>query len=572
MFLTPKGFSPKKIVLVCTLFIVFSSMLVVGLYAQNARKADDERMWEFAALFAEIYKNIDERYVEDVDKKKLLEGALQGMFLTLDQHSQYMTPDSLSQLEKDTEGNFSGIGIHIQMKDGVLTCVAPMPGSPAAKAGMKPWDRIIEIDGKKTELISLTDAVKKLTGPAGTTVKLTVYREGEPEWLHFELVRGNIKVDSVYSHMLTDDIGYLRISKFSDSTSQDLAKAIDDCRQKGAKGFILDLRFNTGGLLQEAISVSNLFLPKGKIIVSTKGRIASQNQKYFAQNDPVTDLPLIVLINRGSASASEIVTGALKDYNRACIVGIKGQRTFGKGSVQSIQPLNNSFEKDENGNTRQAGLRLTTAHYFTPSEVKIDKIGITPDIAVELPKDNETDLLKLGMYGDPGQNETEMTTASQFQWKNYNGKDDGKSTESTTTSATSETNDLQTTSADEATNPNTNKDGDDEDMPSLIPSALKKSDDAKTTAAEPKRIIPLDRELFPKAEVEKDPKMGITAALTSPTVERSKFVDYQLKVAERLMENKLKNNVDFLDKSSAMPAKFDEITSGTKETSATKTN
>ncbi len=561
--------STKNFILLIAALIIIPSMMVARTFAQTTRKVDDERMWEFAALFAEIYKDIDTKYVEEIDKKKLLEGALQGMFLTLDHHSQYMTPDSFSQLEKDTEGAFSGIGIHIQMKDGVLTCVAPIPGSPAAKAGMRPWDRIIEINGQKTELISLTEAVKKLTGPAGTTVKVTVYREGEPEFLHFELVRGDIKIDSVYHYMLTPEIGYLRISKFSENTARDLSKAIDDCKQKGAKGLILDLRFNTGGLLNEAIDVANLFLSKGKVIVLTKSRIENQNREYRGSKDPVTDLPMIVLVNRASASASEIVTGALKDYKRACVVGIKGQRTFGKGSVQSIQPLENSFEKDENGNPRPSGIRLTTAHYFTPLETKIDKIGITPDIAVELPKDNETDLLKFGMYGDPGQDENQQTTSSQFKWNNYNDK---ATTEAALKKEPNDEDTATTKTEEDADKSPDNPDGNADDIQSLIPSALKKKAVPETSATEPLRIIPLDRELFPTAEVMKDPSKGLNnERLTSPSVEKAQFVDYQLKVAERLMENKIKNNIDFLDAKSAMPAKFDEVTSDTKTTSETAT-
>jgi carboxyl-terminal processing protease len=479
----PKHRSSERHLYYATIALIVFSLMLVGTFARAVKKADDDQFWEFTAMFSEIYKEIQERYVEEVDSKKLFEGALQGMFLTLDPHSQYLDPDSYSQLEKDTEGAFSGVGLHITIRDGVLTVIAPIPGSPAAKAGVRPWDRIIEIDGKKTEGITIIEAVKKLTGPSGTTVTIKVYREGEPDFLTFTLVRKNIKVESVYYKMLDDKIGYARVAKFSDATSRDLRKAIEFFREKNAKGIILDLRFNAGGLLKEAIDVSNLFLPKGKVIVSTKGRMKNQNQEFRAENDPVTDLPLIVLINKGSASASEIVAGAIKDHHRGVILGVKGSRSYGKGSVQTIEELAHSFEKDENGNYRPAAIRLTTARYYTPSGISIDKVGVTPDIAVELPKGHEGELLKHGLYGDPPMEEEEVTTTpSRFSWKS---------------------NPLETTAPASSTpapsDDELNSEG------SLQGSAVK-SKDEPTTLPEPKKIIPLDRKLFPDAEIEGEAK------------------------------------------------------------------
>ncbi|MCX7717450.1 MAG: S41 family peptidase [Candidatus Sumerlaeaceae bacterium] len=501
--------------------LIVSSFLIMGLFARSVKEADDDQFWEFTAMFSEIYREVRERYVEEVDSKKLFEGALQGMFLTLDPHSQYMDPDNYSQLEKDTEGAFSGVGIHIQIRDGVLTVIAPIPGSPAAKAGVMPWDRIIEIDGKETKGITVMEAVKKLTGPAGTTVKIGVYREGEPEVLHFELVRGNIRIESVYHKMLDNNIGYIRIAKFSDNTTRDLRKAIEDCQQKGAKGLIVDLRFNSGGLLKEAIETSNLFLPRGKLIVSTQGRIKSQNQELRAENDPVTDLPLVVLINRASASASEIFAGAIKDHQRGIVLGVKGQRTFGKGSVQTIEELTHSFEKDENGNYRPAAIRLTTARYLTPAGVKIDKVGVTPDIAVELPKGNEMDLLRGHLFGEPVTEEKDVvTTVSRFRWDNQ------------TTGTT------ETVSSEE---PGDEEEGDN-------PASAIKSKDKDTTAPEPKKIIPLDRALFPDAEVEGAPRKEEVKK-----TDKDKFIDYQLEVAKRLLLDKIERNLDFYHVDSGMP-------------------
>lgn len=501
--------------------LIFSSLFLMGQFSKSVRKADDSQFWEFTAMFAEIYSEIKERYVEPVDSKKLFEGALQGMFLTLDPHSQYMDPDSYSQLEKDTEGSFSGIGIHITLKDGILTVIAPIPGSPSAKAGVQPWDRIIEINDKKTEGINLIDAVKKLTGPTGTTVDITIYREGESEALHFTLPRQNVKIESVYGKMLEDfpDIGYARITKFSDNTARDLRKHLEDFKQKGAKGLIMDLRYNTGGLLSEAVNVSNLFLPRGKLIVSTKGRLADQNRELVGSNDPVTDLPLIILINKGSASASEIFAGAVKDHGRGTIVGMKGQRSFGKGSVQTIEDLSHSFEKDDNSNNRPAAIRLTTAKYYTPSGISIDKIGITPDIAIEMPKDAELNLLKHGLLGEPVTVESdENTSETGFTWSKYNNKNQGTSAIDSASTATEET-DKPTTATDDA------------GIAGLAGSAV--IEDEKTTNPQPKRIIPLDRTMFPDAEIAGEKKV-------EPEEIKDKdkdFVDYQLhKAAELLKE------------------------------------
>ncbi len=530
---TPRRGDDRRLFTLSVTLIVLSFVLM-GAFARTVRKAEDEQFWEFAAMFNEIYKEVRDRYVDDVDSKKLFEGALQGMFLTLDPHSQYMDPDVYSQLEKDTEGAFSGIGIHIALRDGVLTVIAPMPGSPAARVGVRSWDRIIEIEGKKTEGITLIEAVKKLTGPSGTTVSIKVYREGQRDFLTFTIARKSIKVESVYSKMLDKDIGYVRMTKFSDNTGRDLRKALESFKEKGAKGVIVDLRFNTGGLLKEAVETSNLFVNRGKLIVSTKGRMKNQNQEFRAENDPVTELPMVVLINRASASASEIFAGAMKDLGRGVVVGIKGQNSFGKGSVQTIEELTHSFEKDDNGNYRPAAIRLTTAKYYTPSGISIDKKGIVPDIAVELPKGNEEELVRHGLLGDPPTDEEDMgTTKSAFNWKN--GGKDGQ----TTTPAGGKP---------EAGKSESGEPGDEGDDPELYGSATKKKD-ADTTQPQPKKTIPVDLALFPEAAADaadkKDEKKKKSA----------NFVDYQLKAAERLLTDKIRNGKDFYAADSGMPEK-----------------
>jgi len=397
---------PEKRLLWLGLGLVLCALVILGQVAIKvwAEEKDDD-FYRYVDIFTEVYSEINSKYVEEVDSEKLFEGALHGMFLTLDSHSQFLDPDSLSQLEKDTEGEFSGIGIHITLKDGVLTVIAPIPGTPAAKLGIRSWDRIIEIEGKSTEGITLIDAVKKLTGPPGTKVSITIYRKGESKPLHFTVTRANIKINSVYFHIIGKDIGYIRLAKFSDETGEDMKKAILTLMKEGAQGLIIDLRFNTGGLLNEVVRLANYFVPKGEVIVSTKGRIPNQNRVYRSEQDPITNLPLEILVNRGSASASEILTGAVQDHKLGVIIGPKGEKTFGKGSVQTIEELRNTLKWDENNNPEKCAIRLTTARYYTPSGKCIDKVGITPDIEIELPEGNEIELAKRGLLGDPDMSE-----------------------------------------------------------------------------------------------------------------------------------------------------------------------
>jgi len=395
------------------------AVLSLALAAQTAEEKEssklssDEQFYRFIDVASEVYQDIQANYVDEVPPRKVLEGALRGMFLVLDEHSQYLDSDTLSQLEKDTEGEFSGIGIHITLRQGVLTVIAPIPGSPAARVGLQPWDRIIEIEGESTEGITLQEAVRKLTGPQGTKVNIEIYREGEPEPLPFTITRQTIKIDSVHSRLFENGIGYIRLAKFSDETSADLRKAIAELQEKGMKALVFDLRFNTGGLLREAIEVSELFVPKGGMIVSTKGRMPSQNREYVSKKDPLINVPVFVLVNEGTASASEIVAGAIQDHHLGVVIGpeVAGEirNTFGKGSVQTIGELKHAMALDDDGNALPNAFRLTTAKYYTPSGRSIHHKGIEPDIAIAIPKGFQSDLIRHGMIGDPSQIEPGST-------------------------------------------------------------------------------------------------------------------------------------------------------------------
>lgn len=384
-------------------FLLLFSRLPGRIAAMEEKNKWEGEFYEFAALFSEIYGDIRERYVDEIDSQKLFEGAIRGMFTALDPHSQWLSPDSLRQLETDTEGEFSGVGLHITLKDNILTVIAPIPGSPAAKAGMLPWDRIIEIDGNSTEGITLLEAVKKLTGATGSEVSVKVFREGESDYLNFTLVRDTIKIESVHSKVYPDGIGYIHVSRFAEDTADDLNDALKQFKRENVKGIVVDLRYNTGGLLDKAVEMCGFFLPKKQLVVSTKGRRPENNRSYYSERDPVTEVPMVVLVNRGSASASEIFAGAMQDTKRGTVIGPKGEKTFGKGSVQTISYLKHSLSRDDNGEPQLSGMRLTTAKYYTPSGRTIHEIGITPDIEVEVTDEEKRNLLIHGLLGDPDQ-------------------------------------------------------------------------------------------------------------------------------------------------------------------------
>ena len=327
--------------------------------------------YESLEAFTNILSIVRKNYVEEVETKNLVNGAINGMLNSLDPHSAYLTPELYKDLQMDTQGRFGGLGIEITVKGGVLTVVSPIEDTPAFKAGIKPGDMIFKIEDEFTKDMTLVDAVKKMRGPKGTKINLSIKREGVPELIDFTLVRDTIRVQSVRSRVLESGYGYIRLAQFQERSDRDVQKALEKlaAEKSGLKGLVLDLRNNPGGLLTQAVRIADLFLDSG-LIVYTEGRIESQKQKYFAQKDGSwMDFPMVVLVNGGSASASEIVAGALQDHKRAVVLGTK---TFGKGSVQTILPL------DDN-----SALRLTTARYFTPSGRSIQATGIVPDIVVE---------------------------------------------------------------------------------------------------------------------------------------------------------------------------------------------
>jgi carboxyl-terminal processing protease len=343
----------------------------------------NEDVYKYLNPFVDALAIIREKYV-DVDKtdpKLLIYGALQGMVNTLDPFSQFMPPDEYKQMQTETSGEFGGLGIEIAQKDDHLTVIAPIEGTPADKAGIKSGDKIVKIGTVETDAMGINDAVKLLRGKVGTKVTITIFRPGLSEPFDVTLVRDNIKIESIHSYMLPNQIGYVRITEFIDNTTDDFVKAVDDLqKQNPLKGLVVDLRNNPGGLLNEAVGVSDYFGEKGKMIVSTKGRSAYQTQEFHVDDSDKFDKkkPVVVMVNGGSASGAEIVSGALKDWKRGVLIG---EKTFGKGSVQTILPLENSDG---------AALRLTMAKYYTPSGVCIHGIGIEPDLNMKEPDITES--------------------------------------------------------------------------------------------------------------------------------------------------------------------------------------
>ena len=327
--------------------------------------------YESLESFSNILSIVKKNYVEDIETKNLVSGAINGMLSSLDPHSAYLTPDLYKDLQSDTQGRFGGLGIEITVKGGILTVVSPIEDTPAFKAGIKPGDQIFKIEDEFTKDMSLVDAVKKMRGLKGTKINLTIRREGAADLIDVSMIRDVIRVQSVKSRSLEPGYGYVRLAQFQERSDRDVQRALEKlaAEKSGLKGLVLDLRNNPGGLLNQAVRVSDLFLDSG-LIVYTDGRIESQKQKFFAQKEGTwMDFPVVVLVNGGSASASEIVAGALQDHMRAVVLGTK---TFGKGSVQTILPL------DDN-----SALRLTTARYFTPKGRSIQATGIVPDIVIE---------------------------------------------------------------------------------------------------------------------------------------------------------------------------------------------
>jgi carboxyl-terminal processing protease len=345
--------------------------------------AKDDETYEGLKIFADVIQLIEKEYVDEVDSKQLIQNAIQGMVQSLDPHSSLLPPDAFEDLQIDTKGKFTGIGIHITMKDGFVTVITPIEDTPAFKAGIKPLDRIVQVDDQPIK--DLRQAVNMMRGPRGTKVKVSIMREGLKEPMDFELIRDDIPIISVKELDLRPGYSYIRLSQFSGSTSQELEEKLKKIESGPVpvKGLILDLRNNGGGLLNAAIEVSDLFLEKGKIL-SIKGRNKTSTKEYMATPNSVSrNYPIVVLINGATASASEIVAGALQDQNRALILGTP---SFGKGSVQTVETLRDG-----------SGLKLTIARYYTPSGRSIQAKGIEPDIILKQKQINPEDKLEEGL-------------------------------------------------------------------------------------------------------------------------------------------------------------------------------
>jgi len=373
------GWLSKKKFLVVALVFFFLG-IYMGLTHARRVGADIESAYGKLKVLADVFSIVERNYVEPVKANNLINGAINGMLETLDPHSNYMAPEMYKEMQTETRGSFGGIGFEITIRDKVLTVVAPIEDTPAFRAGIQSGDMILRIDGKSTKDMTLMEAVKLMRGPQGTQVTITVMRQGFSEPKDFTMTRAIIPIRSVRSKSLETGYGYIKVSQFIERTFPDLENALSkiESQEKPLKGLILDLRNNPGGLLEQAVKVADLFLDSG-MIVYTEGRVEGQKMKFFVQKkEKSREFPMIVLVNGGSASASEIVAGALQDHGRAVILG---SQTFGKGSVQTIIPL-------EDG----SALRLTTARYYTPKGRSIQAQGIAPDIPV-------ADLLPEGKRG-----------------------------------------------------------------------------------------------------------------------------------------------------------------------------
>ena len=362
-------------------------VVVIGIGAQHRCAAQGGNDYEAIELFTDVLAIVKKNYVEEVDTKKLIYGAINGMLSSLDPHSSFMPPEMYKEMKIDTKGSFGGLGIEITIKDGFLTVISPIEDTPAFRSGIKAGDQILKIEDKFTKDMTIMDAVKRMRGPKGTNVTITVMREGFDKPKEFTITRDIVQIKSVKFKTLDKGYGYVRISQFQEKTDEDLAKALKTLKEEnnGAlKGLILDLRNDPGGLLDQAVKVSDHFIDDG-LIVYTEGRDPESKMKFYARKGKKEpNYPIVVLINGGSASASEIIAGAMQDHNRAVIMGTQ---SFGKGSVQTIIPL-----------SEDSGLRLTTALYYTPKGRSIQAKGITPDItveALELPKTEKKEPLHI---------------------------------------------------------------------------------------------------------------------------------------------------------------------------------
>lgn len=362
-----KALGRKVIFVVLLIFAVTSAGIFIG--RSTVGSVNAEEGYEELKVFSEVLSLVKKNYVEDIKIKDLIYGAIKGMLGSLDPHSAFMTPEQYKEMQVDTKGEFGGVGIQIGVKDGMLTVIAPIEDTPAYRAGIKSGDKIIKINNEFTKDMGLQDAVSKMRGAPSTAVKLTILREGWKETKEFSITREIIKIKSVKSKLLEGGIGYVKINQFQEQTASDLSKALEKLTQQNISSLILDLRNNPGGLLNSAVDVSSEFLPQNKLVVFIKDRKGEKVEYRSRKAASIPEIPMAVLVNQGSASASEIVAGALKDWNRAVVIGTQ---TFGKGSVQSVIPLNDG-----------SAMRLTTARYYTPKGTSIQSTGIMPDIVVK---------------------------------------------------------------------------------------------------------------------------------------------------------------------------------------------
>ena len=349
--------------------ILIVLLLINFFFLKNAYSSEKD-IYQKIDLFGEVLEKINKEYVDEIDQSESMDAAIDGLLQSLDPYSGYMSPKTFDEMQTDTSGEFGGLGIEVTMEAGVVKVISPIDDTPASRAGIKAGDYIVKIENTQVQGKSLSEAVDLMRGPVGSSIELTIRRRGEKKALIFEVTREIIEIKSVKADLLDKNIGYLRLTSFNENSAQQIEKEIKELeKNKKLKGYILDLRNNPGGLLSQAIKISDFFLENGEI-VSTKSRKSSENRKWFAKKGDITNgKTLIVLINYGSASASEIVAGALKDHKRAILLG---ENSYGKGSVQSIIPLKN-----------KGAIRLTVAKYYLPSGKSISEVGVSPDIEID---------------------------------------------------------------------------------------------------------------------------------------------------------------------------------------------
>jgi carboxyl-terminal processing protease len=355
--------------------IKYYSFIFLSFFYLSSANSSEVDIYKKIDLFGEVLEKINREYIDEINQSESMDSAINGLLQSLDPYSSYMSPEILEEMQTETSGEFGGLGIEVGMEAGVVKVISPIDDTPASKAGLKAGDYIVKINDTQVQGKSLSEAVDLMRGPVGSSIELTVRRRGEKKALTFNITREIIEIQSVKSELLEENIGYIRLTSFNENSSDQIEKQIEVLKKnKNLNSFILDLRNNPGGLLNQAIRISDFFLENGEI-VSTKSRKKSDNRKWFAKKGDITDgKTLLVLINYGSASASEIVAGALKDHKRAIVIG---ENSYGKGSVQSIIPLKN-----------KGAIRLTVAKYYLPSGKSISEVGVRPDIEVNEDGDN----------------------------------------------------------------------------------------------------------------------------------------------------------------------------------------